>query len=121
MRIITNPSKEIIAYAAQDRDADHQKPSEKQTTADGKPLYWLPLHAIDRENPAREIELIAFTTKPLPVRALDLIALDGATLMNVYGGRGSDPIAMYSFNHAQVVGNMLDALDGFAQTSQKEE
>ena len=110
MKIITQPLYEIIAYSMQTRDAAHQKPSDKQHTPDGGPLYWLPIHALDAETD-REIEIIAFSTVPVPVRALDLLQLDGAHLMNVYGGRnGSQPVGMYYFDRVNVVGNMLDAI-----------
>lgn len=111
MKIITDPSRQITAWAGQTRDAEHQKPSKKQQTPDGGKLFWLPLQALDNET-EQSLELIAFATKPVPVRALDLVRLDGAHLMNVFGGsNGSQPVGMYYFDDVEVVGNMLDALE----------
>lgn len=117
MKIITDSLRQITAWASQTRDSDHQKASDKQRTPAGGKLYWLPIQALDNET-ERTLEIIAFATKPVPVRALDLLRLDGAHLMNVFGGsNGSQPVGMYYFDDVEVVGNMMDAMEQIGSVS----
>lgn len=113
MFIIKDPAKEIVAYAYRTRDAAHQNPSEKRTAPDGGPLYWIPLHAVTQDK-GMDVEFVAFSPRPVPVRALDLVRLDAPVILDAFN-RGKDMIFMYVFENVEVVGNLLDsAVSGFA-------
>lgn len=106
MFIIKDPAKEIVAYAFRTRDAAHQNPSAKRTAPDGRPLYWVPLRAVTYEG--MDVEFVAFSPCPVPVRALDLVRLDAPVILGAFN-RGRDTIFMYLFESVEVVGNLLDS------------
>lgn len=98
--------------ALQTRSVDRIHASKKQTTSDGRPLYWADLLALDLEN-GQSVEMTAFTVEPLPTKMMDLVRLAEPHLMSVFGGRdGGQPVAMYWFEEASVVANLLDEVRG---------
>lgn len=105
MRAVQDPRSEWVVYAHSDRDAEHIKPSQKKQKPNGDPLFWLAAHAYEVAT-GREVDVVLFTAKPLPVRFMDVIELDGPHLLDVYGTRGGGVSAQYWFDRAQVVGHM---------------
>lgn len=106
MKTVQDPREEWLVYAHSDRDAEHQKPSQKKSRPDGGPLYWLPAHVREIAT-GRELDVTLFTAQPTPVQFMDVIALDGPHLMDIFGSRGGGVSALYWFEHAQVVGHMV--------------
>lgn len=108
MRILHSPVSEgVLVYATQTRTADYIRPSSKRSGLKGEDLFWMPVAAVKLDTGER-IDLGLFSTAPVPVRALDVLDVDGLQLLDVSGGRY--PVGLYQTEHVRVIGNLLDAM-----------
>lgn len=109
MRIIKSPHAEkVILYATQTRPIAQIKPSAKRNGVNGEALYWIPAGGVDQTT-GQQVDVVLFSTAPVPVRALDVLDVDDLQLLEVVGGRNL--FGIYQTDHVRIAGNLLDVWD----------